>query len=170
MGMCYTHLDKGELMRVVEPGLRERIKSEYYIPHHQALEKLTTELLHKNGNVTIIDCHSFSDIPFNRDLNKDVPRPDFCLGIDDYHTPEDLYLPVQELLTKLGYTVLINSPYSGTMIPLKYYQRHKNVKGLMIEVNRKLYTTNLNGVVSKTPSFETIRDLIKNLFQVLENS
>ncbi len=41
---------------------------------------------------------------------------------------------------------------------------------LMIEVNRKLYTTNLNGVVSKTPSFDTIRDLIKNLFQVLENS
>ena len=170
MGMCYTHLDNGELMRVVEPDLRERIRSEYYIPHHQALEQLTSELLYKNGHVTIVDCHSFSDIPFNRDLNKDTPRPDFCLGVDEYHTPVDLYLPIQELLTKLGYTVLINSPYSGTMIPLKYYQKNKNVKGLMIEVNRKLYMTNSNGMVSKTPTFETIHELINSIFQVLEDS
>lgn len=170
MGMCYTHQDNGELMRDVDPDLRERIKSEYYIPHHQALEKLTTELLNKNGHVTIVDCHSFSYIPFNRDLNKDTPRPDFCLGVDEYHTPEDLYHPVQELLAKLGYTVLINSPYSGTMIPMKYYQKNKNVKGLMIEVNRKLYMTNLNGVISKTPTFDNICETIKSLFQVLEDS
>ena len=170
MGMCYTHMDNGEVMRDVGPDLRERIRTDYYLPHYRALEQLTSELLYKNGHVTIVDCHSFSGIPFNRDLSKDTPRPDFCLGVDEYHTPEDLYHPVQELLTKLGYTVLINSPYSGTMIPLKYYQRNKNVKGLMIEVNRKLYMNSTNGVISKTATFDKIRETIKTLFQVLEDS
>lgn len=170
MGMCYTHLDNGELMRVVEPDLREQIRSECYIPHHQALEELTTELLYKNGQVTIVDCHSFSDVPFNRDLNKDTPRPDFCLGVDEYHTPVDLYRPIQDFLTNLGYTVGINNPYTGTMIPMKYYQKNKNVNGLMIEVNRKLYMNSTNGVISKTATFDKIRETIKTLFQVLEDS
>ena len=167
MGMCYTHLDNGELMRVVEPGLRERINSEFYFPHHQALEAMTTELLHNYGHVTVIDCHSFLDLPLNRDLNQDMPRPDFCLGIDEYHTPKDLYLPVQDFLTSLGYKVLINNPYAGTIIPMKYYQKNKDVNGLMIEVNRKLYMTNSNGVVIKTASYDNIRKTIKNIFQYL---
>jgi len=170
MGMYYTHLDNGGLMRDVNPDLRARIKSEFYDPHHKTLEALTSELLQKYGNATVIDCHSFPDLPPIRDLSQDTPRPDFCLGTDDFHTPKELYLPVQELLSNLGYRVHINSPYSGTMIPLKYYQRNKSVKGLMIEVNRKLFMTNLNGVISKTQSFESIRELIKNIFQVLEDS
>jgi len=169
MGMCYTHLDNGDLMRDIDPDLRERIRTDYYIPHHRALEELTTELLHKYGHVTVIDCHSFSEIPFKRDLNKDMPRPDFCLGTDDFHTPVDLYLPVQVLLTKLGYTVLINNPYSGTMIPMKYYQKNRNVKGLMIEVNRKLYMTVRNGETSKNACFCDIQMIIKEIFQLLKN-
>lgn len=163
MGMCSTHLDNGDLMRVVEPGLRERIKSDYYIPHHRALEALTTELLYKYGQVTIIDCHSFSNIPFNRDLNKDIPRPDFCLGVDEYHTPENLYRPVQELLINLGYTVGINNPYSGTLIPMRYYQKNRNVNGLMIEINRRLYMTTLNGEIVKTAGFERTKNIVKEI-------
>jgi len=169
MGMCYTNMDNGEMMRVVDHDLRERIRSEYYIPHHQSLESLTTELLHKNGQVTIVDCHSFPDKPLNRDLNKDVPRPDFCLGIDDCHTPADLYKPVVEFLIKAGYTVLVNNPYSGTMIPMKYYKKNRNVTGLMIEVNRKLYMTTSYGAVIKTLSFGNIRRIINNIFQLLKN-
>lgn len=170
MGMCYTHLDNGELMRVVEPELRERIKSEFYLPHHRALEGLTSELLHKYGHVNVVDCHSFSDIPFNRDLNKDMPRPDFCLGIDEFHTPKELYLLVQDLLTSTGYKVLINNPYSGTIIPMKYFNKNRNVRGLMIEVNRKLYMTTSNGGASKTTSFDSISKTIQNIFQVLNGA
>ena len=96
-----------------------------------------------------------------------MPRPDFCLGTDDFHTPKELYLPVQDFLTSLGYKVLINNPYAGTMIPMKYYQKNKNVNGLMIEVNRKLYMTNSNGVVSKTQSFDNICETIKTSFSIL---
>lgn len=169
MGMCYTNMDSGELMRDVSPDLRAIIKSEYYIPHHRALESLTTGLLQKHGHIAVIDCHSFPDIPLNRDLNQDMPRPDFCLGIDDYHTPENIYLPVQEFLTNLGYTVLINNPYSGTMIPLKYYRQNPNVRGLMIEVNRKLYMEVKNGEIVKTEGFDRIRNTIKEILNLISH-
>lgn len=167
MGLCYTHLDNGELMRDVDPDLRERIISDYYIPHHRALEELTSELLYKNGQVAIIDCHSFSDIPFNRDLNKVTPRPDFCLGVDEYHTPENLYRPIQEFLTNIGYMVSINNPYAGTMIPMKYYQKNRNVNGLMIEINRRLYMTTLNGEIVKTAGFERTKNIVKEILKSL---
>lgn len=163
MGMCYTHLDNGNLMRDVDPVLRERIKSDYYIPHHRALETMTTELLYNYGQVIIIDCHSFSDIPFNRDLNKVTPRPDFCLGVDEYHTPENLFRPIQEFLTNIGYTVSINNPYSGTLIPMRYFQKNRNVNGLMIEINRRLYMTTQNGEIVKTAGFESTKNIVKEI-------
>lgn len=169
MGMCYTHMDNGETMRDVSPYLRERIKTEFYLPHHLALEELTTDLLQKYEHVIIIDCHSFPDMPLNRDLNKELPRPDFCLGIDELHTPKKLHAVVQNLLMSLGYKVLINNPYSGTMIPLRYYKKNKNVTGLMIEVNRKHYMTTSNDTVLKTASFEKIRKVIKIVLQVIKD-
>lgn len=170
MGMCYTHMDNGEVMRVVEPELRERIKSEFYLPHHRALEGLTTELLYKYGKVIIVDCHSFTDLPLKRDLNKDIPRPDFCLGIEEYHTPVDLYLPAHEFLTKLGYTVLINNPYSGTMIPLNYYKNNKNVMSIMVEINRKLYMRIDGNDAIKNENFVKVKGLIRNLITLIESN
>lgn len=170
MGMCYTHRDNGEMMRLVEPELRERIKSEFYLPHHRALEGLTTELLYKYGKVIIVDCHSFTDVPLKRDLNKDIPRPDFCLGIEEYHTPVDLYLPAHEFLTKLGYTVLINNPYSGTMIPLNYYKNNKNVMSIMVEINRKLYMRIDGNDAIKNENFVKVKGLIRNLITLIESN
>lgn len=165
MGMCYTHRDNGELMRVVKPELREHIKSNFYYPHHQNLEAVTTKLLNKNRQVLIIDCHSFSDIPFNRDMDQELPRPDFCLGVDTFHTPERLYSDIKDYLSGLGYNVVINRPYSGTMIPIKFYCKNDNVKGLMIEVNRRLYMTSSNDIVLKTKSFDEIKAVLNGIFE-----
>ena len=164
MGMYYTHMDNGGLMREVSPDLRARIKSGFYDPHHQALETLTTESLRKQGHATVIDCHSFPDVPLNHDLNKEVPRPDFCIGTDGYHTPEKLSQNAFDFLKGHGYTVSINVPYSGTMIPLKYYKRNRKVRGLMIEVNRKLYMNVSNDTVSKIENFNNIKSVIKDFF------
>ena len=56
------------------------------------------------------------------------------------------------------------------MIPMKYYKKDRNVTGLMIEVNRKLYMTSSNGVVLKTASFDNISAIIKNIFQLFKDS
>ena len=41
--------------------------------------------------------------------------------------------------TARGYSVSINSPFSGTIVPLKHYLKDRRVSSIMIEVNRSLY-------------------------------
>jgi N-formylglutamate deformylase len=168
MGMCYTHLDNGKLMRNVNAELRKRIKSDYYDPHHKRLEDLTAEMLARYGTALIIDCHSFEDLPNNRDLIKEIPRPDFCIGTDNYHTPHNLTKNIKEYLIKKGFNVEINKPYSGTLIPLKYYKKDKNVIGIMIEVNRKLYMTKRKHEVLKNTGFNSIKTLLAHLVNDIE--
>ena len=40
-----------------------------------------------------------------------------------------------------GYRVAIDSPFSGTIVPLKHYHKDKRVESVMIEVNRSLYAS-----------------------------
>lgn len=51
MGMCYTHFDDGRLMRNVTPEIRNRIKDDFYNPHHRQLEEIVFESLSQNGKV-----------------------------------------------------------------------------------------------------------------------
>ena len=61
-----------------------------------------------------------------------------------------------------GYTVSVNNPYSGTMIPLKHYNKDKNLLSIMIEVNRRIY---LNDDLSiKTIEVDKLNKIITNLF------
>jgi N-formylglutamate amidohydrolase len=77
-------------MRVITENLRKEILDEYYFKHHAALMQAVHNQLSENGTALIIDCHSFSDIPFKRDLNKRANRPDFNIGTDIFHTPDPL--------------------------------------------------------------------------------
>ena len=169
MGMCYTHLDNGESMRVITPDLRLRIKTDFYDPHHKSLEEACSEVLKSHEKVLIIDCHSFSDKPFSRDINQITPRPDFCIGTDGFHTPRELVASSFEFLSMQGYLVKENDPYIGTMIPLKYYLKNRNIMGIMIEVNRKLYMSETNGKVNKTENFDAIRKIIAELISHLSD-
>lgn len=163
MGLCYSHTDSGQTMREVTTALRSTIASQYYRKHHDEFERLTTEGLLKFGKLIIIDCHSYPDKPMRRDLNQEVPRPDFCIGSDDFHTPEYLTKSAVRFLQGQGYDVKINNPYAGSIVPLKYYQKEKNVMSLMVEINRKLYMRTMNNEVFKTESFVKIKELIGNL-------
>jgi len=119
--------------------VKKKIKEEFYDIHHNKLNQMVEYRLNEYGCAVIIDCHSFSDIPFITDLDKSEVRPDICLGVDDFHTPKWLINQIKSYFEYHNLSVKINSPYSGTIIPLKYYNKNKNVIGIMIEVNRKLY-------------------------------
>jgi len=160
MGMCYTHFDNGELIRDVTPELRSGIKTRFYDQHHKLLENQCSKALKDNKKVLLVDCHSFPDKPLKRDLIQDVPRPDFCIGSDGFHTPRELVDASLGFLYKKGYEALENNPYSGTIIPMKYYQKNMRVMGIMIEVSRKLYMSEENGEIKKTSNFNAIRELI----------
>jgi N-formylglutamate amidohydrolase len=170
MGMCYTHFDSGKLMRNVSSELRNKIKSLYYDHHHKRLESAVEECLSQHDKAFIIDCHSFPNIPLVRDLQKELPRPDFCIGTSDFHTPVKTAKYLYDLLTEHGYIVKLNNPYTGTMIPLKYLNADKRVHGIMIEVNRKLYLDETDNKIVKNDNFPEIRNIIKEVITIISKS
>lgn len=155
-GFYYTKTDDGKDLRILNDEVKREIKNNFYDKHHNKLIDMVEERLEKFGSALIIDCHSFNDSPLNSDLDKTENRPDICLGVDDFHTPNWLIDKLKLSFERHNFSVKINSPYSGTIIPLKYYNKDKNVMGIMIEVNKKLYLDdedkiiNLNNIIRKS--------------------
>ncbi|WP_299826020.1 N-formylglutamate amidohydrolase [uncultured Pontibacter sp.] len=161
MGMLYTKTDDGLELRNVNAMLRERIKRDFYDHHHAAFLKAVDEALAANGEVLILDCHSYRDVPFNRDLIKKQPRPDFNIGTDAYHTTDNLRQFSLEFFSSSGYSILDNDPYAGAITPLKYYQEDKRVKSIMLEINRKLYMQQTDAEMPlKSENFDSVQTLI----------
>lgn len=168
MGMLYEKFDDGRPLRNVDASLREKIMNNYYLVHHNNLLKKVEEQLSKYNKCLIIDCHSFPDRPFNRDLDKTQPRPDYNLGTDEYHTSGELLEVASLYFKERGFSLGINEPYSGSIVPLKYYQKDAKVQSIMLEVNRKLYLkdgsneNNLNYWDTKKTVQEFIAEIANN--------
>ena len=138
-GICYTRDSFGGHLRNVTDEERQDIIEKYYKPHHTKFTIACNHNLSLFNEVVIVDCHSFSDEVLPHEPIKDAIRPDFCLGIDEFHTPQELVDDIQEFLESAGFVVSINNPFSGTIVPLLHYKKNNDLKSIMIEVNRKLY-------------------------------
>jgi len=160
-GFYYTKTDRGELLRQNSNGNKEIIYSDYYLKHHETLTQIVDQKLKENSFALIVDCHSFANTPFKSDMQQGIERPDFCLGTDDYHTPKWLVDMVRLHLTNLDYTVEINYPYKGTIVPLKHYQTNDSVYSIMIEINRNLYMDNKDVLDHKV---KELNQLLSHLF------
>lgn len=117
---------------------RELILKMYYDRHHERLTMAVESNLRKHGSCLIVDAHSFSASPLPYEPEQANDRPDICLGTCDKHTPKLLERKAVKFFQSQGLSVAINYPYSGTMIPLRYWLDNR-VLGIMVEVNRGLY-------------------------------
>jgi len=138
MGVLYEKSDSNAILRIISQELRERILSEYYWPHHKKLNDAVNFQLEQFSQATIIDCHSFPNIPLERSLDKNLERPDFNIGTDSFHTPQKLIDVSVDFFKKAGYSLGINRPYSGSIVPLMHYQKNRTVQTIMLEITRKL--------------------------------
>ena len=137
MGVVYTHTANGEALRAISGIDRLALINTYYPTHHTALTRMADECLEQHGRCLIIDCHSFpaQPLPYESDTN----RPDICIGTDSYHTSAELKNCLLKVFEAFGYRVAIDSPFSGTIVPLTHYHKDQRVESVMIEVNRSLY-------------------------------
>ena len=140
MGAAYTHCSDGTPLRDVSQAEREMILRRFYDPHHAALERLVEDELKEKGTALILDGHSFYSRPLP--YEKDSARPDFCIGTDGFHTPRKMAEALIEYFRAEGFEVLENRPFSGSIVPLRYYRKDPRVHSIMIEVNRRLYLKN----------------------------
>lgn len=162
MGMLYTHTAYGKkLRRTLQPDETRTLVSQYYEVHHQRLLAKVEAELEKHGKALIVDCHSFPSLPLPCDSDQSTPRPQFCIGTDSFHTPEALIDTVLLNLEKMGYSVGINKPYAGALVPMGFYRIYRRVESIMIEVNRSLYMNELTGV--KNSEFDFIKKQVQGL-------
>lgn len=157
MGVIYTATSQKNLLRT-QPDVCERTEllDAYYHPHHRRFTEAVAELLNEAGQALIIDCHSFASRPLPYELNQENDRPDICIGTDSFHTPKWLLDSVTDAFLKLGYTVAVNHPFAGTIVPMAYYHQEPQVRSIMIEINRKLYMHEDTG--EKGPLFARVKD------------
>jgi N-formylglutamate deformylase len=139
MGVLYNKTDSGESLRNISPELRKHILENYYWKHHNQLAENVRLQLEKFGRATIVDCHSFPNKPLIRALDKSLFRPDFNIGTDPFHTPKKLIDASIAFFKENGYSLGVDKPYTGTIVPMHYYKKDKNVQSIMLEINRGLY-------------------------------
>ena len=90
MGVTYTRGSLRQPLRVQPTKAKcQELLEWYYIPHHQKMTEAVDESLSANDHCLIIDGHSFPALLLTYELEQTAFRPDFCLGTDDFHTPEN---------------------------------------------------------------------------------
>jgi N-formylglutamate deformylase len=165
MGMIYTRTAFGApLKRPLDKEEKVPLVEMYQAHHHTLTDHVRKELVEKD-RALIVDCHSFPSIPLPCDTSQDSPRPDFCIGTDPFHTPVSYTHSAEKYLKDLGYSVGINQPYAGALVPMEFYQTNPRVISIMIEVNRRLYMDETTG--AKTTAFDSIRSDVQDLLGIL---
>ena len=165
MGATYTTCDDGSPLRVLSPEMRERILQNYYDIHHLLLTTGVELHLLDKGKALIIDCHSYPSRPFIRDMDQREPRPDFNIGISEFHTPKAWIDASMQYFNERGFSLGVDWPYSGTMVPLKHLNQNPNVHSIMLEVNRDLY---LDGHgTGKTDRYDEIKSVVGGWLEMI---
>jgi len=163
-GVIYTHNTLGEqIRRELLPVERTLLLDNYYRPWHLQLALNIKQQLARWEHCLLLDCHSFPDQPFAHEDDGGMPRPDICLGTSG-NTPHWLLNRCVNLFQRRGYSVAVNFPYSGCLVP-EAYQGDPRVPAIMVEINRRLYLKpagrevyRVGNVPIKLGSFEGLRN------------
>ncbi|MGW1958424.1 N-formylglutamate amidohydrolase [Streptomyces sp. NPDC001920] len=143
MGAVYTRTTHGAPLRPADTD-PEPLLERYFRPYAKAMTQAVADRLAATGRAVVIDVHSYPSAPLPYELHGEGPRPPVCLGTDSFHTPPELLAAAREAFAPCGGTGL-DSPFSGTYVPLAYYGAEARVDALMIEIRRDVYMTEPGG-------------------------
>ncbi len=171
MSALYTKTSDRNILREIKEENKEKL-IKIYDDYHKNFTELVENSLQKNNFALIVDCHSFPSKVREYDTDKNQNRCDICIGVDDFHTPKVLQDLLENNFKDSGFSVKINSPFSGTIVPMDYYKKNNKVMSVMIEINRKIYMNeenfeaneNLNNIGRKISRIvmESINEFLKN--------
>ena len=147
MGVLYTKTHNLKPLR--DNPAKEIIK--LYNEHHNKLNKILKEKLENHNEVLFIDLHSYSNKPLEYELNKNLKRPDICIGINKRFN-KIIINKLIYIIENFNYSLVVNEPFSGCLLPSDYIDDER-VHGFMIDINKKLYDTDLK--------FEKIKSFLK---------
>lgn len=147
MGAVYTRTANGDALRHPDAVHSQALIDTYFTPYADALTSLVAQRLQNTGGVTIIDLHSYPlvELPYERHVHPDAPRPACCIGTDPQHTLPALAAAVATAFARLGETA-VNEPFAGTYVPLAYFGSDPRVQSVMVELRRDTYLDEPAGI------------------------
>lgn len=163
MGAVYTKTHDGRPLKSAER--RGELMSAYYVPHHDALEHWAAETLEHYGRCLILDCHSFPSQPLPCDMSQSPDRPDICIGTSKLHSQPGLVATARSAFEARGWSVKLDVPYFGTMVPLPYFGREPRLASLMVEFNRRLYLD--EDSTEQLPDFLSVKQRLRETMDAI---
>lgn len=168
MGVLYERFDDDELLRTLTPEIREYVIQNYYRPHHKALTLAVQTQLDVEGGCLILDCHSFPSTPLIKGLDQSKNPPDFNIGTDAFHTPQNLIDCAISYFNDKEYSLGVDWPFSGTIVPMAFYKKDKRVQSIMLEVNRKLYLNEPGK--EKSENYAATKEIVQGFLREMKNN
>lgn len=164
MGCIYEKTHNGKPLKHASK-IRYELISKYYQPHHERFTSMVDECLKLNSKCLIVDCHSFPKRPLPYELNQEPIRAEVCIGTDAYHTPDWLLEFMRDNFKSEGFSVAVDKPFSGSIVPAAHWKKTRAVSSVMIELRRDLYMNESNG--EKSDNFKGIKKSITNILERL---
>lgn len=150
MGLYYTHTPHGTQFRTRSEETYARCLG-IYDAYHATLEEKVTRCLARHGSCVILDCHSFHDAMEYTEYDP-ASFPDVCIGVNGEVGAQAQW--IVDTLRSAGYSVKVNEPFAGSLVPLKYWNDPR-VRSVMIEFNRRIYDNS---------SFGRVRSLCEEIY------
>jgi N-formylglutamate deformylase len=169
MGVIYTRTSMGQPLRD-QPTASDRqvLVDRWYWPHHSTLDRLVSDVVAQSGVCLIVDCHSFPSVALPYELDQKSRRADICIGTDGFHTPSAVRDAIGAAAQAEGYSVAVDAPFSGALVPLASWRKDHRILSVMIEVNRGLYMEERSG--KKKQSFGRVRAALGRLVMAAETA
>ncbi|WCE01028.1 N-formylglutamate amidohydrolase [Streptomyces sp. HUAS 31] len=145
MGAVYTRTTHLAELRAADSD-PEPLIERYFRPYARAMADAVAGRLAATGRAVIIDVHSYPTERLPYELHGEGPRPPVCLGTDSFHTPAKLLAAARVAFAECG-EVGLDSPFSGTYVPLEFHGTEPRVSALMIEIRRDTYMAEPGGPV-----------------------
>lgn len=151
MGAVYVSTTDQGILRTPTEEERQDLLDRFFHPYAEAFTQLVRNRLAATGHVTIIDIHSYPVVKLPYELN-DGPRPEICIGTDDFHTPAALTDAARTAMLTAAPTgeIDLDSPFAGCYVPLDYYEKEAAVRGVMLEIRRDVVSGHLGALARAT--------------------
>ena len=144
MGATYVRTCDGRPLRTLSPERRAELMARYYWPHHRRLDEAAAERLARFGRCVILDAHSFPTGPLPTQVDFSAPL-EIGVGTQPGHTSPELRALAEDFFRAHGFTVGVDIPFSGAIVPNRFFGAEPRVQSLMIEVRRDLYMDESTG-------------------------
>lgn len=129
--------------------------------HGMTPSVVVAEALSARGRCLVLDGHSFPSRPLPYELDQRDARPDVCIGTDSFHTPSWLCELATAAFERADFSVAVDRPFAGALVPAAYYAGEVRVAALMVEINRALYMDERTG--ERLASFTEFRQRLSDV-------